>query len=143
MTKARETTPLSTVTATGDIKWRTVAGGLVGGFFGLVLVTEGIDSAVRLSLSYSWRVITPPLLFYLKMPEDPFDRAIGERIREYRLDRGIPAREVAKAAYMSPCHLCHLETGRRTWTAKQVQRVGEALGVKDYRTFLPPPTKRI
>lgn len=59
-------------------------------------------------------------------------RAVGQRIRQYRLEKGISATELAQQAEISKSYLSELETGsgnHKRPSAETLYRIGRALGI--------------
>ena len=50
---------------------------------------------------------------------EPDDRAIGHRMREQRLAKGLSLRAMAALTGFSSSYLCDLEKGRRGWGVRQ------------------------
>jgi transcriptional regulator with XRE-family HTH domain len=59
-------------------------------------------------------------------------RAIGQRIRKYRLEKGMSASKLAERAGISKSYLSELETGsgnHKRPSAETLYRIGKALGI--------------
>ena len=58
---------------------------------------------------------------------EPDDRAIGRRMREMRLAKGLSLKDAAARMGISPSYLSDLEQGRRRWGTRNVQRYESVL----------------
>ena len=58
---------------------------------------------------------------------EPDDRAIGRRMRERRLAKGLSLRAMATLLELSSSYISDLETGRRQWGKRNVDRYEQAL----------------
>lgn len=53
---------------------------------------------------------------------EPDDRAIGQLMRERRMQRGITLTEMATRLQLTKSYLSDLEVGRRHWTRTNLER---------------------
>ena len=76
------------------------------------------------------------------------NRCLGEAVREFRTDKGLAQRDVAKRAQVSVLWIKRLETNqlRTNYTIRRLDRVASALGVELYDLYKragekagPPP----
>lgn len=59
--------------------------------------------------------------------------ALGERLRELRLQKKISMRELARRSEISPSFLCEIEAGRSYPSDSALSRLAEELGVSEAR----------
>lgn len=74
-----------------------------------------------------------------------FDQAIGEKVREIRLQIGISANELARRLGVSSAQMSNLERGQRTWKVEFLQRVARELGtsIEEIQQGHVPSSKEI
>ena len=64
------------------------------------------------------------------MPSDSSTRvALGQRIRTYRLSKGITGQKFAEMASISPAYLSEVERGRSAISGEKLARIASCLGV--------------
>jgi len=58
------------------------------------------------------------------------DIALGKRIRRLRKQTGLTQEKLAEKIHVSATHVGLVETGKRRFSLKSLQRIATALGVK-------------
>ena len=68
-------------------------------------------------------------------------RAIGQRIREYRLKSGLTQEELSERIGISPVHMSHIESGVAKYSLIVFVRLSIAIGASlDYLIFGDSPS---
>lgn len=70
---------------------------------------------------------------------DGLARAIGERLRNHRLNQGMTVSELALNAGVSPQVVSHAEAGERALLASEVVRLASALDIMPGALLPPDP----
>jgi transcriptional regulator with XRE-family HTH domain len=69
------------------------------------------------------------------MSVHPRDEALGRTIRVLRTERGMERKDLAEAAGLSYPYLAEIEKGRKRPSARVLEAIAEALGVRVHELF--------
>ncbi len=73
------------------------------------------------------------------MESSKIENSIGERIKYFRLSKGLSQEKLALMAGLNPAFLGHLERGLKSPTMKTIDKIIAALGIK-YSEFFSDET---
>ena len=62
-------------------------------------------------------------------------KAVGQRIRNYRMDRGLSQEKLAELAGCHPTYIGQLERGEKNATIESFEKIASALGITLSRLF--------
>lgn len=58
--------------------------------------------------------------------QEPDHSVIGQEMRDFRVNRNVSARRLAKLMGLSPGYICRLEHGRNKWSEKLITKYKES-----------------